>query len=107
MSNPNGTMNRKIAEKLAQTQLDEAVANQRNAYLTKVGTSIAMHLDILLHSEHDKLSVLVGILSNLAVRGGGKWEELEVIMHENFQAQLLAAELAKKSQPPSHTIQAP
>lgn len=100
MSSHNGTMKRQVAEKYAQSQLDEAVKSQRGIFLSKVGTSIAMHLDILLSSEHDKLSVLVGLLTNMVARGGGKWEEFEPILRENFEQQRLAHERQATAQTP-------
>lgn len=86
------TTKQMIQQKLAQSQLDEAMRNAKAEHLTRLVTVQLGTLDTLCQqAEHDKLTVAANTLCIIAVRGQAKREELLKMAGEVFDDQAAKA----------------
>ena len=93
MSQTNGVIPEKTIEKtVAEAKFQKAIAQQHDKHLSKVGACIAIQLNVMLDSDHDKLCLLVGLMAGMSVNAGGTLEELQAFVKEGFEHQLKAKE---------------
>lgn len=96
-------LSRNQADTQMNSKLQEVIAKSRSEYLSKVGTVIVFQMDMLLQTEHDKLSILVGLVCTIGARSEGKLEDLQKLIADNYPRQV---ELFKQAKAEAEAAQA-